>query len=90
MISESSRNAKSSQCFKRQGYDRVAAQYPSRNLLARETDDKIETLVYEPIDSATDSDDDFKISSIQLGVVRYSYTTVKMRTGVGLLCSTLI
>jgi len=51
---------------------------PSRNLLLREIDDnEIETVVYEPISSAADSDDDVKVSSIQLGVVRCSHTTVK-------------
>ena len=65
MIDESSRNAKDSQCFKCQGYDRIAAQYPSRNLLIRKVDDdEIETVVYEPTSSPTDSDDNVRVSSI--------------------------
>jgi len=35
-------------------------------------DDEIETVVYEPTSSVTDSYDDVRIFSIQLGVIRYS------------------
>jgi len=80
VIDESSRNAKDSQCFKCQGYDRIAAQYPSRNLLIKEADDeKIETIVYEPIGSTTDSDDDARVFSIQLGIVGVHTRLLEMR-----------
>jgi len=62
MIGESSKNAKGSQCFKCQDYDHIVAQCPSRNLLlSKVDDDDIETIVYEPTGSATDSDDDSSI-----------------------------
>jgi len=67
VIGKSSKNAKGNQYFKCQGY--IAAQYPSRNLLIKEADDEIKTVVYEPTGSTTDYDDDFRISSIQLGVI---------------------
>ena len=59
-----------------QGNGHVVAQCPSRNLLVREVDE-IETVVYEPTDNVTDSDDDVRVSSIQLGIVRCSHTTVR-------------
>ena len=77
MIGESSKNAKGSKCFKCQGYGHVVAHCPSRNLLVRKADDEIETIVYELTVSATDSDNDARVSSIQLGVVRCSNTTVR-------------
>ena len=78
MTSESSKNAKGSQCFKCQGYDHIVTQYPSKNLIVKKADDdKIETIVYEPTGSATDSDDGVKIFSIQLGVLRCSHTTIR-------------
>ena len=61
MIGESFKNAKGSQCFKCQDYDHIVAQCPSRNLLLSKVDDDIETIVYEPTGSATDSDDDSSI-----------------------------
>jgi len=77
VLGEFSRNVKGNQCFKCQGYDHVAAQCPSRNLLIKEIDDdEIKTVVHEPTDSATDSDDDIRVVSIQLGGVRCSHTTV--------------
>ena len=73
MIDESS-----SQCFKCQGYGHVAAHCPFRNFLVRAVDgNEIETIVYEPTGSATDSDDDVRVSSIQLGVFRCSHTTTR-------------
>jgi len=46
VICESFKNAKSSQCFKCQGYGHIATQCPSRNLLVREADDdEIEIVV---------------------------------------------
>jgi len=78
VISESSKNAKDSQCFKCQGCGHVIAQCLSRNLLIRETDDdEIETTVHEPTSSATDSDDDVRVSRIQLSIVRCSHTAVR-------------
>ena len=60
--------------FKCQGYGHVAAQYPFRNLKIEEADDdEIETVAYEPTGSATDFDDDVRISIIQLGVVRITH-----------------
>jgi len=60
VIGKSSRNAKGSQCY---GY--IVAQCPSRNFLVREVDDdEIETVVYEPTGSATDSDDNVRVLSI--------------------------
>ena len=58
-----------------QDYGHVAAQYPFRNNLKIEEadDDEIETVAYEPTGSATDSDDDVRISIIQLGVVRITH-----------------
>ena len=77
MIGESSRNANGSQCFKFQGYCHVAAQYPSRNLLIKETDDDgIETVIHELVGSATNSNDDIKVANIQLGIIRCSHTAV--------------
>jgi len=77
VIGESSRNARGNQCFKCQGYGHFTARCPSRKILIKEAkDDQIEIVVYEPIDSATDSDDDVRISSTQLGVVRCSHTAV--------------
>jgi len=59
VIGESSRKAKGNQYFKCQGYGHVAAHCPSRNLLIKETDDdEIETVIYEPTCSVTDSDND--------------------------------
>ena len=69
MISQSFKNTKDSQCFKCQDYGHVVAQCSSRNLLVREADDEIKTIVYEPTGSATDSDDDVRVFSIQFGVV---------------------
>jgi len=65
---------------------------PSRNLLIKKVDDdEIETVVYEPTGSVTDPDDDVRIFSIQLGVIRYSHAQLLViRIGVGLLCSTLM
>ena len=48
----------------------------SRNLLVREVDE-IETVVYEPTGNVTNSNDDVRISNIQLAIVRCSYTTVR-------------
>jgi len=76
VIGESSRNVKDSQCFKCQGYDHVVAECPSRNLLIKEIDDEIETVVHEATGSATDSNDDVRVASIQLNVVRCSQTIV--------------
>jgi len=65
VVGKSSKNTKGSQCFKCQGYGYVAAQCHFRNLLIKEADDdEIETVVYEPTGSATDSDDDVRVSSI--------------------------
>ena len=65
MIGESSRNVKGSQYYNCQGYDHVAAQCPSRNLLIKKADDdEIETVIYEPTSSATNFDDDVRIASI--------------------------
>ena len=47
------------------------------------------TVVHEPTGSATNSDNDIRISSIQLGV-RCSHSLLEMKTGVGLICSTPI
>ena len=48
------------------------------NLLVRKTnDDEINTVVYEPTSSVTDSDDEVRISNIQLGVVRCSHIAVR-------------
>ena len=67
MIGESSKNANGSQYFKCQGYGRVAAECPFRNLLVKEADDdEIKTVVHELTGSATDSDGDVKVSNIQL------------------------
>ena len=65
MIGESSKHTKGSQCFECQGYSHVVAQCPSRNLLVREVeDDEIETVIYEPTGSTTDSDNDVRVSPI--------------------------
>jgi len=37
---------------------------------------EIKTVVHEATGSVTDSDDDVKVTSIQLGVIRCSYTVV--------------
>ena len=77
MKGKSSRSVKGSQCYKCQGCSHVAAQCPFRNLLIKEVDDdKIETVVHEVIVSATDSDDDVRVASIQLDVIRCLHTTV--------------
>jgi len=76
VIDESSENAKGSQYFKCQGYDYIATQCPSRNLLIKKIDDEIETVVHEPPSSVTNSDNDIRVASIQLGVVRCSHTAV--------------
>jgi len=91
VICESSRNTRGSQCFKCQGYGHIVAYCFFKNLLIKEdNDDEIETVVYELTDIATNSDDDIRISNIQLGVVRCLHTLLVMRIGVGLVCSTLI
>jgi len=54
----------------------VMSQCLSRNLLVREVDE-IETVVYEPTGNVTNSNDDVRISNIQLAIVRCSYTTVR-------------
>ena len=69
MIGESFRSAKRSQYFKCQDYSHIA-----RNPLIKESDDEIETVIYEPTGSATDFDDDVMVYSIQLGIVRCSHT----------------
>ena len=70
MIGESSKNVKGSQCFKGQRYGHIPAQCPFRNLLIKEVDyDEIESVVHELTGSVSDSDDDVRIASIQLGVV---------------------
>ena len=46
-------------------------------MVKKADDDKIETVVYEPTRSATDSDDGVRILSIQLGVVSCSHTTIR-------------
>jgi len=52
-------------------YGRVAAQCLSRNLLIKEVDDdEIETVVHEATSSVTNSNDDIRVSSIQLGIIR--------------------
>jgi len=48
---------------------------PSRNIVIKEADDEIETVVHEPTSSATDFDD-VRVASIQLGIVRCSHTIV--------------
>jgi len=65
VIGESSKNIKGSKCLKCQNYGHVVARL-FRNLLIREADNElIETLlVYEPTGSATDSDDDVRVSSV--------------------------
>ena len=78
VVGESSRNTKGIRCFKCQDYGHVTAQCPSKNLLIKKADDdEIETIVYESAGSATDSDDDVRICSIQLGVVRCSHIVVR-------------
>jgi len=73
MIGDSSRNANGSQCFKYQGYDHVA-QYPTRNFLVKEVDvDEIEIVIYKPTGNVTDSNDNVRVFSIQLGVIRCVY-----------------
>ena len=57
------------------GYDRIAAQCTSRNLLIKKIDDDIETIIYEATDSATDYDD-VRVSSIQLNIIRCPHTAV--------------
>jgi len=50
----------------------------SRNLLVREADDdEIEIVVYELTGSMTDSNNDVRVFSIQLGIVRCSHTSVR-------------
>jgi len=45
------------------------------NLLIKEVnDDEIEMIVHEVAGSATDSDDDVRVASIQLGVIRCPHT----------------
>ena len=69
MIGETSKNTKGSWCFKCQDYGHVVARCPSRNFLVKEVDVEIETVVYEPTGSVTDSDDDdARVSSIKLRV----------------------
>ena len=61
VLGESSKSANDSQCFK----CHVAVKWPSGNLLVWEAgDDEIETIVYEPTDSVTDSDDGVSVYSI--------------------------
>ena len=75
MIYESFRSVEDSQYFKYQGYGHVLAQCPSTNLLIKEVnDDEIEMIVHEVAGSATDSDDDVRVASIQLGVIRCPHT----------------
>jgi len=60
--------------FKCQGYGHIAAQCPSRNLLTKETDDdEIKTFIHEATSSATDFDDDVRVASIQLCVIRHTH-----------------
>jgi len=64
--------------IKCQDYDHVVAQCPFRNLLLIEADDdEIEIVVYELTGNTTGSDDDVRVSSIQLNAVRCSHTTVR-------------
>ena len=78
MIGESYRSAKGSQRFKCQGYGHVAAQCPSRNLLIKKIGDdhEIKIIVHEATGSATVFDDDVRVASIQLGVIRCPHTPV--------------
>ena len=65
MIGEFSKNTRGSQYFNCQNYSHVVAQCSSRSLLVREADNnEIETLVYDPTVSATDSDDNVSVSII--------------------------
>ena len=58
-------------------YGHVAAHCSSRNLLVREAGDEIETVVYEPFGSAIDFDDDARVFSIQLCVIKCSYIAIR-------------
>ena len=50
---------------------------PLRSLFFRETDDdEIEIVVYEATGNATNSDDDVRVATIQLGVIRSTHTAV--------------
>ena len=74
------------------GYGHVTAQCLSRNLLIKEVDnDEIETIVHEATRSATDSNDEVRVASIQLGVVKYPHTQLLVtKIGASLVCSTPI
>jgi len=59
------------------------------SLLVRGTnldDEGLETVVYDAVGSESDTDEDVRVSSVQLGVVRCSQHLLEMRTGVSLVC----
>jgi len=63
---------KGTQCYRYYGYGHVTTQCPSRNLLvagADLDDDEFEEIC-EPVGSASNTDEDVKVSCIQLNVVR--------------------
>lgn len=60
------------QCYKCHGYGLFAAQCPTRNLLVKgvDLDDEFEE-IYKHVGRASDIDEDIRISSIQLSIIRY-------------------
>jgi len=51
-------------------------------------DEGFKTVIYEQVESVSDIDEDVRVSSVQLGIVRYSHTQLlETRTDVDLVCS---
>ena len=73
MIGESSKQgAKGTHCYRCHDYGHIVAQYPFRNLLiegADLDDNEFEDEIYEPVGSASDTDVNVRVSSIQLSVI---------------------
>ena len=78
VIEKSSRNTKGGQCISVKTMVTLLHNVPIGIFLVRKADDdEIEIVVYKPTGSATDSDDDVRISSVQMGVIRCSHTTIR-------------
>ena len=75
--------------FRCHSYGHIATQCLSRNFLAEGADlDDDEFEIFEPVGSVSDTDEDVRVSCIQLSVIRCLHATSRDEVGVGLACST--
>jgi len=71
--------AKVTQCHRCHGYGHIVAQCPSRNLLVERAylDDDEFVEIYKSMGSASDTNEDVRVSHIQLSVVRCLHAASK-------------